>query len=292
MSSLFDPQLVQTLYVPPADSHKGQNGRLLIIGGSSLFHAASLWSLKIASRVVDMVFYASVPENNAIVQKAKEEFRDGIVVPREHIEDYVTEAECILIGPGMLRAEPEVVSSSQHSVTRIEDITAISDEGVQTYHLTKYLLHKYPEKKWVVDAGALQMMEKEWLKQAKHIAITPHHQEFVRLFGQEGTEASVIATAQEYKCTILLKGQVDIVSNGEETYQIPGGNAGMTKGGTGDVLAGLIAALGCKNDLFLSTAAGSYINKQAAESLSQKVGLYFNASDLCDEIPIVMKKLL
>ncbi len=291
MSDIFDPSVLQKLYIPPADSHKGQNGKLLIIGGSSLFHAASLWSLKIASRVVDMVFYASVPENNAIVQKAKEEFRDGIVVARGDIENYAAEADCILIGPGMLRSEGEI-RNMKYEIRSLGDINSIEDEGEQTYYLTQYLLKKYPEKKWVVDAGALQMMEKGWLQQSNDIAITPHHQEFVRLFGEDGTEASVVANAKTYKCTILLKGQEDIVSNGDQTYRISGGNAGMTKGGTGDVLAGLIAALACKNDLFLATAAGSYINKKAAESLAERMGLSFNASDLCDEIPQTMRKLL
>ena len=66
----------------------------------------------------------------------------------------------------------------------------------------------------------------------------------------------------------------------------------MTKGGTGDVLAGLVAALYCKNDAFLSACAGSYINKKAGESLQKKVGIYFNATDLAAEIPRVMKGLL
>ena len=100
----FDPALLKKLYLPARDSHKGQNGKLLIIGGSKLFHAASLWSFTVASRIVDMVYYASVPENNQIVQKAKEEFRNGIVVQREELEGYVYEADCILIGPGMVRS--------------------------------------------------------------------------------------------------------------------------------------------------------------------------------------------
>jgi len=63
---------LKKLYIPPPDSHKGQNGKLMIIGGSHLFHAASLWALEVASRIVDMVFYSSVPENNQIVKKTKE----------------------------------------------------------------------------------------------------------------------------------------------------------------------------------------------------------------------------
>src|SRR6266700_5560687 len=99
----FNPENLKKLYIPPPDSHKGVNGKLMVIGGSHLFHAASLWALQVSSRIVDMVFYSSVPENNQIVAEAKKEFRNGIVVPREQIEDYIQEADAVLIGPGMLR---------------------------------------------------------------------------------------------------------------------------------------------------------------------------------------------
>ena len=102
----------------------------------------------------------------------------------------------------------------------------------------------------------------------------------------------ITTVAKKYSCIVLLKGDKDIASNGTDTREITGGNPGMTKGGTGDVLAGLIAALACKNDPFLATIAGSFINKQAGDELYKKVGPYFNATDLANEIPIVMKQLL
>src|SRR3989304_6720507 len=101
----FDSSLLKNLYRPASDSHKGQNGKLLIVGGSQLFHAASLWALTVASRIVDMVFYSSVPMNNKIVENIKTQFRNGIVVPRTKVEDYVREADCVLIGPGLPRTE-------------------------------------------------------------------------------------------------------------------------------------------------------------------------------------------
>ena len=97
--------------------------------------------------------------------------------------------------------------------------------------------------------------------------------------------------AKEYNCVVLLKGEVDLASDGTETVQIKGGNAGMTKGGTGDVLAGLVASLYCKNEAFLSATAASFINKKAGESLAKRVGVYFNSSDLATEIPVVMKEI-
>lgn len=251
----------KNLYVPLAGSHKGQNGRLLIIGGSHLFHAASLWALTVASRIVDLVHYSSVPENNKIVQKAKEEFRNGIVVSRGDVESYIEEDDCILIGPGMTR-----------------------DHETET--LTNSLLKKYPHKQWIIDAGALQMMDITLIP--KNAIITPHHGEYAQLFGDQ----DVAAAAKKHWCIVLLKGERDIVSDGKETRVIEGGNTGMTKGGTGDVLAGLIAALACKNDPFLATIAGSFINKKAGDALYARVGPYFNASDLADQIPYSMREIL
>ena len=274
---------LKNLYIPPRDSHKGQNGRLLVIGGSHLFHAASLWALTVASRIVDLVHYCSIPENNEIVARNKEEFRNGIVVPREDVESYIEEDDCILIGPGMTR------------------------DG-ETETLTNSLLKKYPHKQWVIDAGALQMMDVSLIP--KNAILTPHHGEFERLslrakrsnLSDHGIAASPAAPrndtdavgwfARQYQCIMLLKGEKDIVSDGKETWVIEGGNAGMTKGGTGDVLAGLIAGLACKNDPFLATIAGSFINKKAGDALYEKVGPYFNATDLAGEIPRVMKVFL
>lgn len=286
----FDPAVLKQLYISPPDSHKGQNGKLLVIAGSPLFHAASLWALKIASRIVDMVFYSSVPENNDIVQKNKEEFRDGIVVRRDDIENYISESDCILIGPGMERSDNKLPKSNDE--LSLKEINALENEGEKTYYLTKFLLQKHPDKKWVIDAGALQMIDKDWLKDLKNVIITPHPLEFERVFGVKPDKVSAWKNAKEYGCVILLKGKEDIVCSPEQCITVNGGNAGMTKGGTGDVLAGLTTALACKNDSFLAACAASYFNKKAGEALYKMVGPYFNASDLADKLPEVMKEEL
>lgn len=259
------------LYIPDPKSHKGQNGKLLIIGGSKLFHAASLWPLTVASKIVDMVFYSSIPENNEIVKSLKKEFRNGIVVPRSKIDDYIKEVDCVLIGPGLPRAEGQ-------------------EEGDNdTGKITSLLLKKYPKKKWVIDGGSLQTIEPSIIP--PNAILTPHHKEFEILFKVKSSKSKVAEMAKKYKCVILVKGPVDIVSDGSKTVEIKGGNAGMTKGGTGDVLAGLVAALYCKNDAFTSAKMGSIINKKAGDSLFKKAGYYFNASDLANEIPHVLRSI-
>jgi NAD(P)H-hydrate epimerase len=263
------PEELRNLYVPSPASHKGQNGRLLVIGGSRLFHAASLWALTVASRIVDLVHYSSVPENNELVMRIKEEFRNGIVVPRADVSAYISEDDCILIGPGMAREE-------------------------ETESLTNTLLSSYPDKRWVIDAGALQMMDVS--KIPRNAILTPHHSEMKSLLTRGGITQGdptdgVSAFAKKYACIVLLKGQTDIACTQNSCRVVEGGNAGMTKGGTGDVLAGLVAALACKNDPFLATIAGSFINKRAGDELYRAVGPYFNATDLADQIPKTMASL-
>lgn len=267
------------LYKPAKNSHKGQNGKLTIIGGSRLFHGASLWALKTASRIVDMVFYSTVKENKALTKKLKSQLYDFICVPRGRVGDYIKQSDAVLIGPGMVRG------SKKH--------TGTDESGEETKSLTKKLLFKFPHKKWVIDAGALQEIEADWLKKLDQVIITPHKKEFLRLFGQQkDLTSSVQQKAKEYGCVIVLKGKTDIVYSPKNCFLNTTGNEGMTKGGTGDVLAGLIASLACKNELFLASQAGIYINGIAGDELYKSKGPYFNASDLCDQIPKTMKKLL
>jgi hydroxyethylthiazole kinase-like uncharacterized protein yjeF len=259
---------LQNITLPAADSHKGQNGKLLIIGGSELFHAASRWSLDIASRFVDMVFYSSVPSNNELMKEAKGEFWNGIVIDRAQVPEYMAEADVVLIGPGMTRS-------------------------AETAELTNSLVSKFPEKKWVIDAGALQMIDVKLLRPT-HI-ITPHQGEWGSIrerLGETVTGQSDAAVAKQLGCVVVLKGEADEIMVGEQAYKIAGGNPGMTKGGTGDVLAGQIAGLYATNDALTAAVTGSLINKRAGESLAERVGPFFNSSDLVTTIPETLWKTL
>lgn len=278
-------QYLKNITLPDPNSHKGQNGKLLIIGGSHLFHAASKWSLDVASKFVDMVFYSSVPSNNALVEEAKAGFWNGIIVERPHLEDYLEEAEAILIGPGMERHEAGP-----------QDFTTPPTEeewNTNTQKIVNYLLHKYPTKKWVVDAGALQMVAPELLTNTT--IITPHKQELERVLGnmkRDGLETDSdterLQKLLSQGVTILLKSPTDLIYHASEMVEVSGGNPGMTKGGTGDTLAGLVAALYTKHNAMTAAVVGSYINKQAGEFLAQTVGPFFSASDLVQAVPTVL----
>lgn len=279
------------LHFPKTDSHKGQNGKLLIIGGSSLFHAASLWSAAIASRIVDMVHYTSTEENEKIFLNLKTKFVDGIIVSKKNILTYIEEDDCILIGPGMMRGK--ISQKSKVKSQKFSDILSIRQEAQYTRVLIHHLIHRFPHKKFVFDAGALQMMEKEWLLSLKEKPVlTPHQGEFQSLFNLPIANVSLNEkkhilkkTAHQYHSIIHLKAINDLVSDGSSVIEIVGGNAGLTKGGTGDVLAGIIGSLNTTNTQLDSCISASLILKKSAEDLFEKSQFWYNTTDLVHQIP-------
>ena len=340
MPGVFNPQTIN-FYRPPLDSHKSQNGKLLVIGGSKLFHSSIFWSADTASRIVDLVHLTSPSnENNQIFRKRlKKKFWNGIVVDWKDVEEYIQEDDCVLIGPGMVRklqndsstvfsrVASRRVSLSGHPIRLSSVDSSIGATDVRfprkkineslsgwgkedkTDKIVNYLLKKYPTKKWVIDGGALQEVDPKLITES--CILTPHGKEFEGLKERVIKRPGLFKKARPYQslleicanlsqmlknCTILLKGPSDIACQGDRCVEIKGGNPGMTKGGTGDVLAGLVAALYTKNDpstslrtsSWTAAAMASYINKKAGDSLYKRIGPYFNAGDLISEIPLTI----
>ncbi len=270
MLRTFEAENLGDLWKPEMDSTGEDNGQVTIIGGSALFHGAPMLAVKAASRLVDMVFFASGERDLEKVAK----LNSFVWVPWGEVEEYIKKSDAILIGPGMMRYRREIGDGG----------------GDETKEVTGILLKKFPDKKWVIDGGSLQVMEKTWIP--PRAILTPNRKEFELLFNLQFTispstslrASNLQIISKKYKCVIVYKGPVAYVSDGETTYEITGGNAGLTKGGTGDVLAGVIVGLAAKNPPLLAAAAGTYLVKKTAERLYEKVGYGFNADDLAEEL--------
>ncbi|MFH1696545.1 MAG: NAD(P)H-hydrate dehydratase, partial [Candidatus Diapherotrites archaeon] len=142
----------------------------------------------------------------------------------------------------------------------------------------------------VVDADAIKALA--GFRFSTPVILTPHKTEFEIFTGVKFTGvASVMAAAKKHNCTILLKSQTDIISDGVHTKQNSTGNSGMTVGGTGDVLAGICAALlALHNAPFRAACAAAYINGKAGDILLKKKGYGFIAGDFPSVIPEIIKK--
>lgn len=281
---IFEPEelkkLRQRLELP-------ENGEITIIGGSDLFHGAPILSLTAASRVVDMVYFSSPePSFSELALQLKSRLSSFIWVPWEEIGDYIKKSDAVLIGPGMKRYREE----RDRDRVRAE---MLDEDGTLTKFVVEKLLRQFPEKKWVIDGGALQVLDPRWIP--KGSILTPNFKEFNLLFDAKWGDKVVQVVQNEatkHDCVIVYKGQVTYVCSPEGCVEVHGGNNGLTKGGTGDTLAGLTVALASQNDPFPAACAASWVIKKAADELYSQVGTAYNADDLVNKVPEVLGEYL
>ena len=251
------------LPAPSSTSHKGQNGVVLVIGGGRTYHGAPILASLAAVRFCDLVYFASTDSNDELLRKMRLASPNIIGVPKNKFSFALSHCTCVLVGNGM-----EVNASTGKMLGRV----------LKT------------KKRCVLDAAALRVLPLGLLH--RNCILTPHAGEFKAAFGGEATAANASAMAKKYGCTILLKGKKDFVAGAGKGAFVAGGNAGMTKGGTGDVLAGLAAALfsRCTSPLKAAYTA-SAINKKAGEGCFKKLGYNFSSEDLAEELALAAKGL-
>lgn len=235
---------------PLAYSRKGDNGKILIAAGSRRYHGAAVFSILGARRFCDLVYFMPGEMNNKLIFSISS-IPECIMVERD------PGAGALLAGPGLDDADIDIRS----------------------------LLRAYRKK--VIDGDAFRMISP---KDAVGAVLTPHEGEFQAFFGLEGTKENVKEMAARHKCTILRKGKVDVISDGTEVLENRTGNAGMTKGGTGDVLAGLLAALLVKNNNLSAAYHAARINGYAGDILYKKYSFSYCASDLAEALPLAFRK--
>ena len=267
--------------IPPrrADSHKGMNGRAAVVGGSRIYHGAPFHAAMAALRTGLDLVYLAVPAVVAVPIRAMSP--DLIVVPlpdgkltrgnANRLASWLpARLDCIGVGPGLGPQNPEELS---HALTRFSSKTG----------------------SLVLDADALRPSVLE-LPSRPPTVVTPHYGEFERLFGAkvegdlDARVALVAGKAREHHLTVLLKGPVDIVSDGERVALNDTHTPAMTTGGTGDVLTGMVVGLSAKGLApFEAAACAAYVNGAAGVEAEKRVGLHMVASDLVEQIPVVMK---
>ncbi|RLF89329.1 bifunctional ADP-dependent NAD(P)H-hydrate dehydratase/NAD(P)H-hydrate epimerase [Thermococci archaeon] len=259
--------------------HKGQNGKLLIIGGSENYYGAPYLAAKAASYLVDLVFLLTpervakkITDPNLIIREVR-----GENLTARHVEEALKLAEkvdAIVLGPGI---------------------------GIN--EATKAFVSEFLEKvnkPIVIDADGLKIVaeHKESLK-GKAFVLTPHSGEFYTLFGvkPEGSLEEraklVMEKAKEIEGTILLKGPIDIISDGNGWYYNKTGNKGMTTGGTGDVLAGTVGAfLALGNNPLRAAQAAAFLVGYAGDLLKEEKEEAYTAIDVAEKIPRALKDVI
>ena len=149
----------------------------------------------------------------------------------------------------------------------------------------------------VIDADAIHAVgKKPEIAVGKPFLFTPHTYEFFVLTGKEvyklPEEEKIKAVQEEaarLQTTILLKGPIDIISDGKEVALNKAGSPYMTTGGCGDTLAGICGALMARGiDPFTAAQAAAYINGKAGEIVAQRLKEGLLATELIEAIPEVL----
>ncbi|MCA9820308.1 MAG: NAD(P)H-hydrate dehydratase [Nitrosarchaeum sp.] len=260
-------------------SRKGDNGVVLVVGGSYLYHGAPILSSMAALRCGTDLVYTAVPKTN--VTSTRSFSPNLIVIP---LADQKLTRGTVTKLLGMLPRNLDAATIGMG--------LAIQEKNA-LINLVKSLLDK--DVRLSLDASALFPDVLQFLCD-KNVVVTPHAGEFQRLFGvsppiskNERTKM-VEKYALDHGITVLLKGPTDIISDGKTTFLYEKKTPAMTVGGTGDVLSGLVAGMLSKNrNTVESASAAAFINGLAGKKAQKNLGLHMTSMDLIDELPGAMK---
>jgi len=265
----------------PSEAHKGQFGRLLVIGGSETFSGAPCLVALAAYRTgTDLVFVAA-PEKTARVISAFSPNLISIKLPGEclavaHIRllrEHIEKATAVAVGPGL--------GQSIKTVSAVRRILPIIRDS---------------RKPLLLDADALRclgVVKKKLFDDST--VLTPHGGEFQAISGKIPSKdlkvrsSEVKEFAAKSGAITLLKGATDVISDGERVRLNDTGNPGMTVGGTGDVLSGIVAGLMSQGvNTFRAAVAGAFINGAAGDLAEERLGYQLTPTDLLEYVPKVL----
>lgn len=264
------------------EGHKGTFGKVLCVCGSVGYTGAPIFAGRGAVRTGSGLVFLAVPESVWPVAAVKSDEAMPFPVPEaegrlsllaeEPIRRRAESCDAVLIGCGLGR-------------------------GWQTDALVRNLLTI--EKPLVLDADGLNALsgrEELLQKRAAPTILTPHEGEFLRLGGDlsAGREAAAAAFSEKYGVYLVLKGHRTVVAAPDGRLAVNGtGNSGMAKGGSGDVLAGMILSLlgqGC--EAFAACCAGVWLHGRAGDlAAADKGERGMTPTDLLEQIPYAMKDL-
>ena len=268
-------------YIRPrkSNSRKGDNGKVLVVGGSYMYHGAPILSSLAALRTGCDLVYTAVPKVNAQATRAAS--ADLIVIPLA--DSKLTRGSV----NKLLGQIPAGIDSATIGMgLAVQDIEALK-------LLVKSLIER--DVRLSLDASALRKEILPIIK-AKNVLVTPHASEFERLFGEKipdnkKTRISIVEKhAKKNSITILLKGMDDIITDGTKTLINSKKTPAMTVGGTGDVLSGIAASMLSQNrDVIEAAASAAFVNGQAGKTVQKNLGMHMVATDLIDVLPLISK---
>ena len=260
-------------------SKKGDNGIVLVVGGSRIYHGAPLLASLAAMRSGADLAYVAVPKSISVSIRSYSP--SIIVLPLP--DDRLTVGSVNKLKAMLPKKVDAAAIGMGMSVAKNDALTSLIGElnGMNA--------------KILLDASAL-VPDVLSAVSKREAVLTPHAGEFRRVFQQDAGKSeterlkNVKELAAKHRVTVLLKGWIDIISDGSKVAVNKTHNCAMTVGGTGDVLSGLVAGLLAKGmNPFDASLAGAYLNGSAGDRAYRRLGLHIMPTDVIDEIPAAMK---
>ena len=264
------------------ESHKGDFGRLLVVGGSETYSGApALTALGAYATGVDIVYVAAPESVSSVIAGFSPSLitvslKGSRLAPRNlaAISSLLDRVDAVAVGPGL-----GVHDETAEAVGAI--IEAVEERGLPL----------------LLDADGLKAFSRIKRKLSTGAVLTPHGAEFKALTGKEveGTYVEqgmrVMKEAAKLGATLLLKGHVDVLSDGGAVRFNRTGNPGMTVGGTGDVLSGIVGAyMAMGVPPFEAAAAGAFINGAAGDAVYAEKGYHMLPSDVIGKVSWVIEE--
>lgn len=265
-SNIHRKELLEAVFPKrPADSHKGDFGKVGIVAGSFGMCGAAALTAESALRTGAGLVYSFLPEE--LIPTMETILRENVKVKRENIFEYFGKLDVIAIGPGLGR--------SSKTQEYIKDILKKASENYNG--------------KLVLDADGIMAFagKKEELIEilktnnlGERTVITPHTGEFAALTGKSIEEilsdrvTAAIDASNEFGCTVLLKGAATVTAY-RDTYTINGsGNPGMATAGSGDVLTGIISAIAVRENTYNAGRYGAFYHGVKGDKAATFQGEY------------------
>lgn len=264
----------------PANAHKGNFGKILLLCGSRGYTGAAALAAMGALRAGAGLVYLGVPESIYTIEAVK--LTEPIVFPLPDcqgkyadsavpcVQEWMAGKDAVLVGPGIGQSEGTLAVVK----ALLEDFTGpvvLDADGINVIRTHKDILRG----------------------RTSPTILTPHTGEFLRFGGTLTNDraASAAALARDLGVIVLLKGHDTIITDGTRSYHNPTGNPGMATGGSGDVLAGIIAALlGQGLPPLEAAACAAWLHGAAGDICAEEIGQYgMLPSDMLNVLPRLLK---
>ncbi len=267
---LYEKEDLAGLPARKSYSNKGTYGKLLVAGGAAGMAGACILAARAALRCgAGLVKIVAAEENRNIIQGSLPE---AMFSPWEEADAGLSWADAVVLGPGLSQGE-----KSEELFGRIWE---------------------REDKPLILDADGLNLLARRGgigSCQRKNVVFTPHLKEMERLTGLPTARIreDMLNTAKKYgkkESILVLKDARSLVSDGERLYINASGNHALAKGGSGEVLSGIIGGITVQGaGLFSAACLGAFIHGLAADSFVERKSAYsLMAGELTEEIKWIM----